>query len=84
MARHRHALSAEANVGGRQELRGGGEPPLFVKLLIVRQIRFRHKSEEFAALDYGGAVEEHTAVGDGHAYDNDNVEVVAEFEQFEQ
>ena len=84
MARHRHALAAKAYVGGRQELRGGGEPPLFVKLLIVRQIRFRHKPEEFAALAYSGTVDEHTAMGDRHAYDNDNVEVVAEFEQFEQ
>ena len=52
---------------------------MFVKLLIVGQIRFRHKSEEFAALDYGGTVEEHAVVGDGHADDNDNVEVMAEF-----
>ena len=47
---------------------------MFVKLLIVRQIRFRHKSEEFAALDYGCTVEEHTAVGNRHANDNEDNE----------
>ena len=68
----RHLLPGKA-----QRAHAGGcgvELPLFVKLAVVRQVRFRHQTQQLPVADDGGAVIELAVRRDRQAHERDKVE----------
>ena len=68
----RHLLPGKvqrAHAGGR-----GVELPLFVKLTVVRQICFRHQTQQLPMADNGGTVVELAVHRDGQAHERHEVE----------
>ena len=68
----RHLLPGKA-----QRAHAGGcgvELPLFVKLAVVRQVRFRHQTQQLPVADDGGAVIELAVHRDRQAHECDKVE----------
>ena len=68
----RHLLPGKA-----QRAHAGGcgvELPLFVKLAVVRQVRFRHQTQQLPVADDGGAVVELAVHRDRQAHEGHEVE----------